>query len=55
MSLRDAGAANVPAVRCCAVKPHARRCSNGWTPLKWAIECKKSDAAAFLRSAGAPE
>jgi hypothetical protein len=36
-------------------QPHALPCSNGRTPLKLAIDENKSDVAAFLRSAGAPE
>jgi hypothetical protein len=34
---------------------HSLRCSDGYTALKWAIQYKKADAAAYLRSIGAPE
>jgi hypothetical protein len=34
---------------------HSLRCSRGWTALKCAIEWGKADAAAYLRSIGAPE
>jgi hypothetical protein len=36
---------------------HSLRCSGGDTALKWAIDAienKKADAAAYLRSIGAP-
>ena len=34
---------------------HSLRCSSGWTALKYAIEQKKADVVAYLRSIGAPE
>jgi hypothetical protein len=34
---------------------HTLRCSDGDTALKWAIQQNKADAAAYLRSIGAPE
>jgi hypothetical protein len=34
---------------------HSLRCSDGYTALKYAILLKKADAAAYLRSIGAPE
>jgi hypothetical protein len=34
---------------------HSLRCSGGWTALEVAIERNKADAAAYLRSIGAPE
>jgi hypothetical protein len=34
---------------------HSLRCSDGDTALKWAIDWNKADAAAYLRSIGAPE
>jgi hypothetical protein len=34
---------------------HSLRCSDGCTALKWAIDYNKADAAAYLRSIGAPE
>jgi hypothetical protein len=34
---------------------HSLRCSGGSTALKCAIENNKADAAAYLRSIGAPE
>jgi hypothetical protein len=34
---------------------HSPRCSYGWTALKCAINNSKADAAAYLRSIGAPE
>jgi hypothetical protein len=33
---------------------HCLRCSDGWTALKYAIERNKANAAAYLRSIGAP-
>jgi hypothetical protein len=34
---------------------HSLRCSSGRTALKFAIGCNKADAAAYLRSIGAPQ
>jgi ankyrin repeat protein len=34
---------------------HSLRCSYGYTALGWAIANNKADAAAYLRSIGAPE
>jgi hypothetical protein len=34
---------------------HSLRCSDGETALKYAIANSKADAAAYLRSIGAPE
>jgi hypothetical protein len=34
---------------------HTLRCSDGYTALKYAISINKADAAAYLRSIGAPE
>jgi hypothetical protein len=36
-------------------QPHARRCSDGSTPLTISIDNYRFDVAAFLRSVGAPE
>jgi hypothetical protein len=34
---------------------HSLRCSYGYTALGYAIQFNKADAAAYLRSIGAPE
>ncbi len=47
--------ADVAARTKCNFIVHAPPCENGTTPLKVAIDRKKSDVIAFLRSVGAPE
>jgi ankyrin repeat protein len=55
LSLRSRCCSRLRARSLCRRAPHTQRCSNGKTALKCAIEQKKADVVAFLRSVGAPE
>jgi hypothetical protein len=52
-SPRGTGAAAARAAR--AFESQPPNCSDGTTPLKYAIDSGKSDVVAYLRSIGAPE
>ena len=39
----------------CSSQTHALRCSNGSTPLKFAIDCNSDDVDEYLRSVGAEQ
>ena len=55
LSLRSRCCSRLRARSLCCRTPHTQRCRNGKTALKYAIEQKKADVVAFLRSVGAPE
>jgi ankyrin repeat protein len=55
LSLRNRCCSRLRARSLCCRTPHTQRCSDGKTALKCAIEQKKADVVAFLRSVGAPE
>jgi ankyrin repeat protein len=55
LSLRNRCCSRLHARSLCCRTPHTQRCSLGKTALKLAIDFKKADVVAFLRSVGAPE
>ena len=55
LSLRTRCCSRLRARSLCHRTPHTQRCSYGCTALKRAIEWKRTDVVAFLRSVGAPE